>query len=491
MVFALGLGVFVGGFDQTFVVPVLSTVLRDFDVPLDEFGTASWVVNGYLLGYVAALPVMGRVAEVYGHLRVFLMALVVFMAGSVAVALAPSLGWMAGARAVTAVGGGALVPVALAVAAKRLPRRERALGLSSVSMADDASSLLGPLWGTLIGVWIGWRGLFWFNIVLGLPVLLVVAWLAWREPREPTGGRVDWTGGLLLTGALAALAFALADVAAEPRPTGQTVALYAASLLLAIAFIGWERRVAEPLVDLGLFRTKAFAATCAIFLLEGGALITALVNVPLMAEVLWGEEGTGPGLVLMRMVLFMVVGGFVGALLVPRLGARVTATLGLLLAAAGLLWMRAWPEVPGEASAWGALAVAGFGFTLSDAPLYLVVADRVGEARRVTAMALLQVAQTLGLLIGMALLASHGLGRFDDRAADVFEGEGALDAAQYRAVVEQTFDETLLVAAAAAGVAAVLAAVFLPALRPAGGEEDAGTVALQWARRRLRIGGRP
>jgi hypothetical protein len=152
--------------------------------------------------------------------------------------------------------------------------------------------------------------------------------------------------------------------------------------------------------------------------------------------------------------------------------------------------MRAWPEVTGDASAWGALALAGVGFTLSDAPLYLVVSERVGEARRVTAMALLQVAQTLGLLIGMALLASHGLGRFDERAAEVFEGEGALDAAQYRAVVEQTFDETLLMAAAAAAVAALLAAMFLPALRPASSEDDAGIAMLQWARRRLRLGGR-
>src|SRR5262249_35443753 len=210
LVIALGMGVFVGGFDQTFVVPVLPEMLADLKIPIDEFGKASWILNGYLLGYTVAMPLMGRIADVYGHLRVFVAGLLIFMAGSVLVALSPNLTTLALARAVTALGGGALVPVALAIAADTLPGRNRPLGLSSISVADDASSLVGPAWGTLIGVWIGWRGLFWMNIVLGLPVLVAVLWMARGQPVR-VATRVDWLGGLLLAGALAALTFALAD----------------------------------------------------------------------------------------------------------------------------------------------------------------------------------------------------------------------------------------------------------------------------------------
>ena len=462
LVIALGVGVFVGGFDQTFVVPVLARMLADLDIPISEFGNASWIINGYLLGYTVAMPLMGRVADVYGPLRVFLVGLLIFMAGSVLVAVAPNLTTLTLARAVTALGGGALVPVALAIAAGSLPPHQRPLGLSAISVADDASSLLGPLWGTLIGVWLGWRGLFWMNIALGLPVMITVALLARRGdgrrvPGAALGGDgssnpapgahgVDWIGGVVLAGALGSLTFALADAGAGPRPLSQTLALYALAAVLFVLFARRELRTRVPMVDLRMFRSVRLTAANVLFFLEGGALITALVNVPLMTEVLWDRGGAQPGLMLMRMVLFMIAGGLLGGLLAPRIGFRATAFAGFALAAAGLLGMRAWPEQPSETARWAALAVAGLGFTLSDAPIYATVMNAVEAGRRASAAALLQVLQTTGMIVAMALLAAQGLGRFNQRAADLFR-ESAFEGnqEQYRAIMHRTFDETFLV----------------------------------------------
>jgi MFS family permease len=457
MVISLGMGVFVGGFDQTFVVPVLSRILNDFSIPIHELGKASWVLNGYLLGYTVAMPLMGRVADVYGHLRVFVAGLAVFMAGSMLVALSPNLTTMALARALTALGGGALVPVSLAIAADALPARQRPLGLSTISVLDDASSLIGPLWGTLIGVWLGWRGLFWLNIALGAPVLLAVLVLA-RSRSRPRGSSVDWLGGALLTAGLTSLTFALADAGSRPRPLPQTLALYAGAALFLGAFVLHERRVRLPLIDVRIFRDVRLSAAFVVFLLEGGALITALVNLPLMAEVLWGHTGAGPGLVLMRMVLFMLAGGFLGGVLLARVGPRPVATAGFLLAAAGLFAMWSWPQVPGDPLIWATLAVAGVGFTLSDAPLYLVVIESVDAARRASSAALLQVFQTTGMIVGMALLASRGLGRFDRRAAELFATNPTeADTERYRALIHETLNETFLVAALVMLLAAALA----------------------------------
>ena len=140
LVISLGIGVFIGGFDQTFVVPVLGRILRDFKIPIDQFGQAAWIINGYLLGYTVAMPLMGRIADVYGHRRVFAAAICIFMGGSALVAVSPNLPAMAAARAITALGGGALVPIALAMTADVLPERRRPVGLSSISVLDDASS---------------------------------------------------------------------------------------------------------------------------------------------------------------------------------------------------------------------------------------------------------------------------------------------------------------------------------------------------------------
>lgn len=460
LVVALGAGVFVGGFDQTFVVPVLSRMLADLDIPISEFGRASWIINGYLLGYTVAMPLMGRIADVYGYLRVFVIGLLIFMGGSALVAVAPNLATLTAARAVTALGGGALVPVALAIVAETLPRRQRPLGLSSISVLDDASSLTGPLWGTLIGVWIGWRGLFWMNIVLGVPVMVAVLVLAktaggTRHAARP--GRVDWLGGLLLAAALTALTFALADAGAGPRPIAQTLALYGLAAALFTLFVVRELRVHTPLIELRMFRSLRLSVANVLFLLEGGALITALVNVPLMTEVLWGRSGSGPGLMLMRMVLFMILGGVLGGLLAPRIGFRATAFAGFALAAAGLLGMRAWPEQPTEPARWLALAVAGLGFTLADAPIYATVMNAVAAGRRASAAALLQVLQTTGMIVAMALLASQGLGRFNERAAGLFrETAFAGNQEQYRMIMHRTFDETFLVAGLVMAAATLL-----------------------------------
>jgi MFS family permease len=457
LVIALGIGVFVGGFDQTFVVPVLAQILSDLDITIDNFGSASWIINGYLLGYTVAMPLMGRIADVYGHFRVFVASLLVFMGGSVLVALAPNLALLTAARAVTALGGGALVPVALAIAANRLPPRRRPLAMSSISMLDDASSLIGPLWGTLIGVWIGWRGLFWMNIVLGVPVLLAVIALGRGADRRDPDARVDWPGGALLTAGLLALTFALSDDRADPRPAGITIALYLAAAAMFAAFAWWQLRAPNPLIDLRMFRSLRLSAANIAFLLEGGALIVALVNIPLMTDVLWLEHGAQPGLTLGRMVLFMIIGGILGGVLAPIIGFRITAFAGFALAAAGLFGMRAWPEVPGEAAKWAALATAGLGFTLADAPIYATVVNAIEPGRRASATAVLQVFQTTGMIIAMSLLGSQGFGRFKERGDALIESGGfeAADKA-IRTAQHATFDETFLVAGLLMVVAGLL-----------------------------------
>ena len=194
VVVALGFGVFIGGFDQTFVIPVLTTMLGDLNVAIDELDQASWILNGYLLGYTVALPLMGRLADVHGHYRIFVVGMLIFMGGSVIVALAPNLAILTVARAVTALGGGALVPVGLAIASHSLPQSQRTMGIAAISTLDDASSLAGPLWGTLIGVWLGWRGLFWMNIVL--PPCPSSSWCcSWRAGCRRRRGRTRRSTG--------------------------------------------------------------------------------------------------------------------------------------------------------------------------------------------------------------------------------------------------------------------------------------------------------
>lgn len=461
LILTLGMGIFVGGFDQTFIVTVLPDIIDDVDLTVGEFGLLAWIINGYLLGYTVAMPLMGRLADLVGRVRVYILALIIYMVGSLGVALAPGLWWIVAFRAVSAVGGGALVPIAMAIAADTLAHDRRPLAIGTLSALDDTSSLLGPLWGAVIATLLGWRWLFWLNIVLAVPILIAIPLLA----RDSAGSgaplrrsRFDLLGGLLLMGALLAITVGLTDSGGGPRPLGQTLAFLALGGAVLAAFAVRELLIDDPLVDLRLFRRPQVAAANLTYFLTGGALITVMINVPLLTNVLWGGDALDGGLNLMRMMLFMPIGGIVGGLLAIRIGYRATAMLGFIGAAVALVIMYGWSDSPSSLALWIPLAIAGVAFTLDDAPIVATVLDHAGESQRAAQAALLQVVQTMGMIVGTSLLATQGIGRFSDRAGEIFRDQ-QFDAGSdaYQAAIRDTFDETFLVAAAVMALAAVLA----------------------------------
>jgi MFS family permease len=118
-------GVFNGANDQTAVVVFLPSIISEIGMAIDEFYLSSWIVNGYLLGYLVALPLVGRMADVFGHGRIFVTTLLVFMIGSALVAVSTSFWWIVAARAIQAVGGGGVVPVSMAIVVAQLPPERR------------------------------------------------------------------------------------------------------------------------------------------------------------------------------------------------------------------------------------------------------------------------------------------------------------------------------------------------------------------------------
>ncbi len=430
-------------------------MLPDLDITADEFYRSSWIVNGYLLGYLVALPLMGRVADAHGPGRVYAAALAVFMVGSALVAAAPGLEFLVASRALQAVGGGAVVPVAMAIVVRELPGRERALGLGAIAAASEGGALIGPLWGGAIADWLDWRAVFWLNLPLAAPLLLA----AWRlASRERGVGRVDWAGAALLGGALALLTVALADDPLRPRPLTMTLGLLLASGAAAAGFAWRERRVAQPLVRPAMLVRRAVLAAHLATLLAGGALIAVLIGVPLFVNLVLSEGPLAGGVTLLRLTAAVPIGALAGGWLAARVDARPLAAAGMLLAAAGVAGLAAWDEGLGEPLRSAPQIVAGLGFGLVLAPLATAVLAPVDEGEHATAAAWLTLARVAGMLVGTALLTSSGLGRFYARAGAAEFGspefEGLVRAAQV-----DTFREVFLAAAAALVVAAALCAL--------------------------------
>ena len=446
-------GVFVAADDQTSVVTILPAIISDIGITVDDFYRGSWIINGYLLGYLVALPIVGRVADVYGHARVYAAALAIFMLGSALVAVAPGLEWLVAARVLQAVGGGAVVPVSMAIVIGELPPARRALGLGAIAAASEAGALIGPLWGGVITQWFGWRWVFASNLPMTLPFLLGAWWLAGRSRGR---GTIDWWGATLLGGALAAFTVALVDDPVDGRPLLFTAALFLLALGLVVAFVHRERTVAEPLLRLSMFRARPVWSANLASLLVGGGLITMLMTVPLFVNLVLQERPLDGGLTLLRLTAAVPVGALLGGWLAGRWSIRNTVVVGMTLTALGFVGMLSWDIGLTEFERSAPQIVAGFGFGLVIAPLGTAVLQRVDEAERATAAAWLTLSRVLGMLVGAAMLSTHGLGRFYARAGSI-----DFDSPEFESLIAEaqvsTFQEVFAVAAVALAVAALVA----------------------------------
>ncbi len=398
------LGIFVAALDQTVVYGALADVMLDIQLPITQLDEAAWIVLGYLLGYTSALPLMARVSDVYGHGRAYIYSMALFMAGSVLVALASDLRWMVGARVLQAAGGGAVVPIAMAVVGDIYGPGRRAIALGIIGAAAEAGGALGPAYGGAIAQFFGWRWIFWANLPIGLVVVVLLVVATRRRAAPGTGGRVDYLGGLILAGALVCLSVGL---------SGTYGLIFIPSSLGLLALFGLRQiKVPQPLVDLSMFKRPTFAAANVINLLVGGALIIAMVNVPLMSDTIMGRTPLEGGLRLLRLTVAMSLGALVGGVLCKRLGYRPPTMLGLLLAGAGFYFMSNWGVIIDDPQLSLHLAIAGLGFGVVIAPLATAVVDSVEEGQRAIASSLVLMMRMIGMIVGLSAITAWGVDRF-------------------------------------------------------------------------------
>nr|MBA3337928.1 MFS transporter [Chloroflexia bacterium] len=295
------IGVFIGALDLTVIATILPSMVMGLNVNTADVDRYVWIVNGYLLAYIVAIPLMGRVSDIIGRRPAFLIALTVFVVGSAWCASAGSLSSLIAARVVQGAGGGAVLPVTMALVGDLAAPAKRVAALGVVGAVDTLGWVVGPIWGAaIVGVLGGdkdsWRWVFWINLPLG--VLAASAIMIGIAPRPTSKSQsLDVVGALLLAIALVALNLALSsggelsgNEGSGLRALGGTrnpladhlVELLLLTVVAAGLFMLWERRNSAPLVPLALFRHCPFVIAMATNFLVGAALIIAMVDVPIV-----------------------------------------------------------------------------------------------------------------------------------------------------------------------------------------------------------------
>ncbi len=456
---AASIAVFLTALDQTVVVTALPQIITDLSIPINQIDRAAWIISGYLLGYVVVMPLMGHVSDMYGRRRVLMICLAIFATGSLFCGLAPLIGnsdfgtqvvaplqqlgvnvdapgliWLVAARFLQAVGGGAVVPVAMAIAGDFYGWERRGLAIGLIGMVTEAGGVLGPLYGAVIVQLAGWPMIFYLN----LPIAAILLFLIWRcipgrkaaSSRQHTRRRIDLLGTLLLGASLTCLSLGLAQEAAQITPptlgtsngpVQNNLWLIAAALVLLACFIGFEllreRRGGWPVIELSLFTRSTFSAAALVSLLVGAALIIAMADIPIFVATVLSRPALDSGLALLRLTAMIPVGALLGGWLCSRITCRWTALLGLLPTALGFWLMHLWPLDVGWIQITISTLVTGLGFGLVIAPIGTTAINAANEQQMGMASSLVTVLRMVGMILGLAALTSWGLGRFRALAA--------------------------------------------------------------------------
>ncbi|WP_328470718.1 MFS transporter [Actinoplanes sp. NBC_00393] len=392
--------IFLVGLDTTIVNVALPSIGRDL-----RLGTADlqWTVDAYTLVLAALLITSGALADRLGRRRIFRLGLVVFGAGSVACALAPTMGVLVAARAVQGVGGSMLSPVALAIVVSVITDpRERARAIGVWAAVFGLSMAAGPILGGLLIAGLGWRWVFWAN----LPVIAIVLVLTARhvpESRAPKARRLDPLGQILLIVLVGASVAALIE---GPRLGWGSPVLLAGYLVIVaagVAFARVETRQAEPLIDLRLFRRPPFAAAA------GGAVaVFAALNVTLLVGTLYLQQvrGLSPvaaGLVTLPMAIAATVCAPLAGHLVGRVGPRLPLRIaGVGLAVGGLLLIGLDDRTPMPLLL-AAYLFAGIGVGFANAPITNTAVSGLPPERAGVAGGITSTARQFGAALGIAL----------------------------------------------------------------------------------------
>ncbi|MCY4625727.1 MAG: MFS transporter, partial [Chloroflexi bacterium] len=310
---------------------------------------------------------------------------------------------------VQALGGGATIPVGMAMAVQSFPGTRRAIAVGIIGACAEAGMVLGPLYGGVITNLWGWRWVFWLDI----PQALILIWALRGFPVASLSGvRMDWAGGALMVAGLTMLVFATAQQSAFDASSPWPYALGGVGAIVVGLLVWVEARAPNPLLPPSFFRSRQATAALVVKLLVGASLIMAMVTVPLMANTVLAQSPLEGGLRLMRMTGAMPVGAVIGGFLAYRLGERTLTMFGLAIGSVGLLYMSGWTIDIADPRMTLHLALAGFGFGLVIAPVFVTAMDATTADYQATSASLVTAARMVGMTFGMAALAAWGVGEF-------------------------------------------------------------------------------
>src|SRR6478672_8526119 len=397
------LSLFIFGVDSTIVNVALPSIQHDLHASVSGL---QWTVDAYTVVIASILILAGSTADRFGRRKVFQIGLATFTLGSLLCSLAPGLGWLVAFRMIQAVGGSMMNPVAVSIIANTFTDpRERARAIGVWGGVFGLAIAAGPPLGGLLVDSVGWRGIFWVNIPVGIAAIVLTA-LFVPESRATRYRRPDPVGQVLVIVLLASLTYAIIEGPASGWASPKILFFFSLALVALIVFLVWEPRRDDPLIDPRFFRSVPFSGATATAVAAFAAMGGFLFLNTLYLQDVRGFSPLAAGLYLLPMAVTMAVCAPLAGRIVATRGARIPLVIaGLALIAGGVLLTRL-TDTAGAGFLVISYMVFGAGFGLVNAPITNAAVSGMPRQQAGVAAGVASTSRQVGTSLGVAVMGS-------------------------------------------------------------------------------------
>lgn len=387
--------------DNTVVNVALPSIQRDLGSSLSGL---EWTVNAYTLSFAVLLATGGRLGDIFGRRRAFLIGVVIFAASSAAAGLAPGTGTLIASRVLQGVGGALMMPATLSIVTNAFEPHERGKAIGTWAGVSALALAIGPVLGGLLTEHVSWRAIFYINIPVAIAAI-VATLFAVRESRDETVGReVDYLGVATLTTGLTALVLALIEGNSWGWGSPAIVALLAGSVLMLGAFVIIERRVAAPIVEFPLFASRNFVGANLVALIVTFAMLAQFFFIALYMQNILGLSPLEAGVRFLPATLMIVAIAPIAGRMTDRVGPRWLIGAGLTLVSISLYWLTTIDISTTYADIWPSFVLMGIGMALVMSPMSTAAMNAVHVAKAGVASGILSMNRMIGGSLGVAVI---------------------------------------------------------------------------------------
>ena len=390
------LSLFLASVEGTIIATAMPTIVAQ----LGGLSIYSWVFAIYMLASTTTVPIYGKLSDIYGRKKVYAFSMVLFLIGSVLCGTASSMQQLIVFRAIQGLGAGGVLPLALIIIGELFSVEQRARMQGLFSGVWGVSSVIGPLIGGFLVDQISWQWVFYINLIPGILALTLV-WVAWKEKPKVINKKLqlDIAGAILLT--LGAL-FLLMGLNELGKPIGWWLLVIALGLFIALYFA--EKKAADPILPIKLFRDRLFVISILHGILAGWAMFGSLSYVPLFVQAVLGTTATIAGVTLTPMSLAWTMASIYGGRMVLKMSYRTVALIGMVLLLIGSFFMTTINPDTSQLAIMIFTSLMGIGMGLSIPVFLIAIQTAVQPSEMGIATSTVQFSRSLGGTIGVSVL---------------------------------------------------------------------------------------